>query len=41
MGSARSLAHRSQLPPDLVDYVGAALEAADEGQPLLLYGWEV
>ncbi|MGH3781536.1 MAG: NUDIX hydrolase [Pseudonocardiaceae bacterium] len=30
--------HKSQLPPDLVDYVGAALEAVGEGRPLLLYG---
>ncbi len=32
-------AHRSALPPDLVDYVAAALDAADDGRPLLLHGW--
>lgn len=32
-------AQRSALPSGLVDYVAAALDAADNARPLLLHGW--
>lgn len=32
-------ADRTHLPADVVDYVAAALTAADRGQRLLLHGW--
>lgn len=32
-------ADRGELPAEIVDYIEAALQALDAGEPLLLYGW--
>ena len=32
-------ARKFALPSDLIDYVAAALNAADNARPLLLHGW--
>jgi 8-oxo-dGTP pyrophosphatase MutT (NUDIX family) len=29
-----------RLPPDLVDYIGVALQALQDGRPLVLFGWD-
>lgn len=29
-----------QLPPDVIDYVRRALQACDQGEPLVLAGWD-